>query len=99
MPPNAKVHRSAIRRLETRDDYRPGNLVFGGGGRGVIRAPKEAGNGEWDSAGNTGDIVAEYVVRKPKVLDEKATMHGNRKKTAANGNTKKTYANGNKKKA
>ena len=67
MPANAKVHRSAIRRLENNPRYRPGNLIMGGGGRGWITAPKHAGIGKWVTAGQEGDIVGERVIRKPKV--------------------------------
>jgi hypothetical protein len=64
MPADAKVHRSAIRRMESNPTYRPGNLICGGGGRGYITAPKEAGMGEWDNAGEEGDIVGERVTRR-----------------------------------
>ena len=72
MPANAKVHRSAIRRMENNPHYRPGNLIVGGGGRGYITAPKEAGIGEWVVAGEEGDIVGERVIRKAKVNNEKS---------------------------
>lgn len=54
--------------MENNPNYRPGNLICGGGGRGYITAPKEAGIGEWVIAGEEGDIVGERVtmVRKPK---------------------------------
>jgi hypothetical protein len=38
MPDDARVHGSAIRRMEADPSYRPGNLVEGGGGRGRRRA-------------------------------------------------------------
>ncbi|KAL9630408.1 MAG: hypothetical protein Q9204_004736, partial [Flavoplaca sp. TL-2023a] len=34
IPEDAKIHHSAIRRMEANEDYRPGNLIVGGGGRG-----------------------------------------------------------------
>ena len=67
MPADAKVHRSAIRRMENNPQYRPGNLIMGGGGRGRITAPKNAGIGEWVVVGQEGDVVGERVMRKVKV--------------------------------
>jgi hypothetical protein len=72
MPANAKVHHSAIKRLQNNPKYRPGNLIMGGGGRGYITAPKDAGIGEWVIVGEEGDIVGERVMRKPKVEKEKS---------------------------
>jgi hypothetical protein len=46
MPDEAKVHHSAIKRMEADPNYRPGNLILGGGGRGVKKAPAHAGIGE-----------------------------------------------------
>ncbi|KAI4112624.1 MAG: hypothetical protein LQ345_006254, partial [Seirophora villosa] len=47
IPEDAKIHHSAIRRMEADENYRPGNLIVGGGGRGVRKAPAELGIGEW----------------------------------------------------
>jgi hypothetical protein len=85
MPVNAKVHRSAITRMENNPHYRPGNLIVGGGGRGYITAPKKAGIGEWVVVGEEGDIVGERVIRKPKEQKEKE------KKEKSNG----AHTNGN----
>ena len=63
IPDTAWIHSSAIRRMEVDESYRPGNLIVGGGGRGVIRAPKEAGLGEWEIVHEKGDPVGECVVR------------------------------------
>jgi hypothetical protein len=79
MPDDAQVHISAIRRMEIVPTYRPGNLILGGGGRGVIVAPKDKGIGEWLPAGYEGDPVRERVVRKPKVVTEKKS-HGHTNK-------------------
>ena len=67
MPDNAIIHGSATRRMENNPNYRPGNLICGGGGRGYITAPKEAGIGEWVVVKEEGDIVGETVmmIRKP----------------------------------
>ena len=64
MPDESKVHHSAIKRMHANPDYRPGNLILGGGGRGVKRAPKSAGIGEWIVVKEAGDIVGEAFVRK-----------------------------------
>jgi len=66
MPADAKVHHSAIKRMQQIPSYRPGNLILGGGGRGVKKAPKEAGIGEWQVAGEEGDVVGERFIRKQK---------------------------------
>ena len=47
MPDDAQIHGSVIARMRADPNYRPGNLILGGGGRGVRRAPPEAGIGEW----------------------------------------------------
>lgn len=72
MPADAKVHSSAIRRMENNPGYRPGNLIMGGGGRGYITAPKHAGIGEWVVVGPDDDIVGQRVTRKPKVEGQAA---------------------------
>lgn len=66
MPINAVIHGSVIRRLEIDDTYRPGNLIVGGGGRGVRKAPKDLGMGKWVVLREEGDPVGEVYVRKEK---------------------------------
>ncbi|EMC96032.1 hypothetical protein BAUCODRAFT_148869 [Baudoinia panamericana UAMH 10762] len=66
MPDTALVHGSVIRRMEADPSYRPGNLIIGGGGRGVKIAPKEAGIGHWRVAREAGDRLGEAVIRMPK---------------------------------
>ena len=66
IPHDAKIHHSAIRRMEANANYRPGNLIIGGGGRGVKVAPQELGIGQWEVWKNQGDPVGETVVRKGK---------------------------------
>jgi hypothetical protein len=80
MPADAKVHRSAIRRMENNPRYRPGNLIPGGGGRGFITAPKVAGIGEWRVVGEEGDIVGERFVRVPKPKAERSNGNAEKKK-------------------
>ncbi|KAF7115482.1 hypothetical protein CNMCM5793_002440 [Aspergillus hiratsukae] len=65
IPNDAKIHVSAIRRLKADTDYRPGNLILGGGGRGKIKAPKACGIGEWEVADYPGCPIKETYVRKP----------------------------------
>ncbi|GFF43575.1 uncharacterized protein YEL023C [Aspergillus udagawae] len=64
IPNDAQIHVSAIRRLKADPKYRPGNLIVGGGGRGVKRAPEEYGIGEWVVKDHEGDAVREVYVRK-----------------------------------
>ena len=85
MPNDAKIHRSAIRRMENNPNYRPGNLICGGGGRGYIKAPKEAGIGEWIVVGEEGDVVGERVtmIRKLKEpAQEKESRKGTEKESS-----------------
>ncbi|KAL2813924.1 hypothetical protein BDW59DRAFT_27504 [Aspergillus cavernicola] len=64
IPNGAQIHVSAIRRMKKNPDYRPGNLILGGGGRGVRRAPKEHGMGTWVVEDHEGDPVREIYVRE-----------------------------------
>lgn len=66
IPDNVRVHGSVIRRMEQDEKYRPGNLIVGGGGRGVRIAPKEHGKGEWVCVSGQGDLIEEVWVRKAK---------------------------------
>ncbi|KAL4913706.1 hypothetical protein BDW62DRAFT_158301 [Aspergillus aurantiobrunneus] len=64
IPNEAQIHVSAIRRMKKDANYRPGNLILGGGGRGVRRAPEEAGMGKWVIKAHAGDPVNEIYVRE-----------------------------------
>lgn len=64
IPYDAKIHHSAIRRMEANENYRPGNLIIGGGGRGVAVAPEKHGTGEWEIFKNHGDPISEVWIRK-----------------------------------
>ncbi len=64
IPANARVHGSVIRRMQQDATYRPGNLIVGGGGRGVRLAPEQYGIGEWVCAEREGCPVGEVWVRK-----------------------------------
>lgn len=64
IPPGVRVHGSVLRRMNTDEEYRPGNLIIGGGGRGVRRAPKQYGIGEWECVAEPGDPIGEIWMRK-----------------------------------
>ncbi|KAK8057631.1 hypothetical protein PG996_011568 [Apiospora saccharicola] len=64
IPHTARVHGSVIRRMRLDPDYRPGNLIIGGGGRGMRRAPEECGMGDWECVAEEGDPVGEVWVKK-----------------------------------
>ncbi|PHH66009.1 hypothetical protein CDD81_534 [Ophiocordyceps australis] len=70
VPPNVRVHGSVIRRLKEDKSYRPGNLIVGGGGRGVKRAPAKYGIGEWECVAERGDPVGEIWTRKAGLAEE-----------------------------
>ncbi|KAB8072985.1 hypothetical protein BDV29DRAFT_158011 [Aspergillus leporis] len=63
IPDDAQIHVSAIRRLKKDQNYRPGNLIIGGGGRGVKRADEKHGIGDWVVMKYHGDSVREVYVR------------------------------------
>lgn len=63
IPADAQIHVSAIRRMEADQNYRPGNLIVGGGGRGIRVAPPEYGIGEWTIKAHPGDPVKQVYVR------------------------------------
>lgn len=63
IPSDAWIHASAIRRMTADPSYRPGNLIIGGGGRGVRHAPANYGIAEWKVVHDEGDPVGECFVR------------------------------------
>ncbi|KAI8964321.1 hypothetical protein F5Y11DRAFT_316727 [Daldinia sp. FL1419] len=63
IPDAARIHGSVIRRMEHDKYYRPGNLIVGGGGRGMRIAPESYGIGEWKCVQDHGDPVGEVWVR------------------------------------
>ncbi|TKA30276.1 hypothetical protein B0A54_15354 [Friedmanniomyces endolithicus] len=76
MPDNALVHSSVIHRMQHDSSYRPGNLILGGGGRVVRKAPKEAGIGHWRVAVGS-DPLTEAVVRvKPTCVGSTTLCEG-----------------------
>lgn len=75
IPDDAQIHVCAIHRMQMDPRYRPGNLIIGGGGRGVKRAPEKYGIGEWEVCKHEDDLVRRtYVRKKPESIcqDEKA---------------------------
>lgn len=76
IPNGAQIHVSAIRRLQSDRNYRPGNLIVGGGGRGVKKAPPEYGIGEWVTLNCEGDGVRETHIRKSASKMCKDEHHG-----------------------
>lgn len=57
--------------MEADPNYRPGNLIIGGGGRGVRKAPKEYGTGNWEVLKGEGDPVGMVYVRKgPSIMKQ-----------------------------
>lgn len=63
IPADAFIHSSALRRMEADPKYRPGNLIVGGGGRGIRHAPASVGMGKWKVVRGEGDPVDEIVMR------------------------------------
>lgn len=63
IPADAVVHHSVLRRMRADPSYRPGNLICGGGGRGMRRAPERLGMGEWKVVREPADPIGECVVR------------------------------------
>jgi len=66
MPDDAIIHNSVFRRMNAEPSFRPGNLICGGGGRGVLVAPKGLGIGRWKVLREEGDWVSEVYVRDGK---------------------------------
>lgn len=63
IPDDARIHNSALKRMETDSTYRPGNLIIGGGGRGTRVAPPHYGTGKWLVLLEEGDPIGEVFVR------------------------------------
>jgi hypothetical protein len=63
LPDSAVIHNSVLRRMLADELCRPGNVIVGGGGRGVLVAPSELGIGNWRVLREEGDLVGEVFVR------------------------------------
>jgi hypothetical protein len=70
IPNDAHIHYSAIERMSNVPEYRPGNLIIGGGGRGVRKAPAKYGIGEWQAQEWHGDPIKETFVRRGGSVDQ-----------------------------
>ncbi|KAG5799653.1 hypothetical protein H9Q69_001283 [Fusarium xylarioides] len=66
VPDTVRVHGSVIRRMKHDENYRPGNLIIGGGGRGVRKASAQHGIGDWECVADHGDPVGEIWMKKKK---------------------------------
>ncbi|KAG5928850.1 hypothetical protein E4U42_007828 [Claviceps africana] len=66
IPDDVRVHGSVIRRMKQDETYRPGNLIIGGGGRGVRRAKPDDGIGDWICVAEAGDAIGEIWTKRPK---------------------------------
>lgn len=64
IPAEAHIHNSVIKRMQLVPDYRPGNLIVGGGGRGIRKAPERYGMGEWVLSNGDEDHIRQTFVRK-----------------------------------
>lgn len=76
IPENARVHGSVIKRMQMDEGYRPGNLIIGGGGRGVRKAGAEHGIGEWVCVKERGDLIGEVWMKRSAWEKEKAAREG-----------------------
>lgn len=85
IPDNAIIHCSVIKRMEVDPNYRPGNLIVGGGGRGVRRAPAEMGMGKWKVFHEEGHPVGECYVRREKPESRKTEEVARSFATTPNG--------------
>lgn len=63
MSADCKVHHSVIKRMEADATYRPGNLIVGGGGRGVRKAAEKYGIGSWRVVHKHEDPIEEIHVK------------------------------------
>ena len=94
IPDTAWIHASALRRMEHDPKYRPGNLIVGGGGRGMRVAPEKYGIGEWEVVHGKGDPVAECVVRVRRQDNGEKTVGGSGEKEFLGRENGKAGSNG-----
>ncbi|KAA8911731.1 hypothetical protein FN846DRAFT_773720 [Sphaerosporella brunnea] len=95
IPENVKIHCSVIKRMQADPTYRPGNLLVGGGGRGVRVAPPEYGTGDWVVIREEGSLVGEVLMKRSawekmdKRQREAAMGRANRPMPPAHGHAEK----------
>jgi len=76
IPDDARVHVSVLKRMYADPTYRPGNLLVGGGGRGIRVAPEKYGTGEWEVLHSEGNPIAEvYMKRSAHQMKRKMNEH------------------------
>lgn len=75
IPENVRVHGSVIRRMQLDESYRPGNLIIGGGGRGVRFAPGPY-IGDWVCVANEGCPVGEVWMKRSAVDKMQSGQNG-----------------------
>ncbi|KAJ5291874.1 hypothetical protein N7478_001125 [Penicillium angulare] len=66
IPDDAQIHVCAIHRMQIDPNYRPGNLIIRGGGRGVKRADEKYIIGEWEICKHDDDPVRQTYIRKKR---------------------------------
>ncbi|KAL2163208.1 hypothetical protein VTH06DRAFT_5264 [Thermothelomyces fergusii] len=90
IPANARIHGSVIRRMQRDESYRPGNLIVGGGGRGVRKAPEKMGIGQWVCIENEGCPIGEIWMRMDAYEEMQRKKNGAvwKAENAVNGETK-----------
>lgn len=76
VPRDVKVHNSAIKRMRADETYRPGNLIIGGGGRGLRKAPGKVGMGEWEVLEEGKGHPIDEVYVRAGVSEEKIVWGG-----------------------
>lgn len=91
IPDRCRVHGSVIRRMQNDRNYRPGNLIIGGGGRGIRFADTDD-FGDWVCVQNDGCPISE-VWMKRKEVEKTSTGEkngGEKNGVEMNGSAKKS---------
>lgn len=79
IPADAKIHVSAITRMQMDKSYRPNNLIFSGiPARELRTVPEEYGIGEWEVIDNQGNLVCEMYAKKKALVEKWEGVHDGR---------------------
>ncbi|KAL9619678.1 MAG: hypothetical protein Q9160_005698 [Pyrenula sp. 1 TL-2023] len=79
IPADAKIHVSAITRMQMDKSYRPSNLIFSGiPARELKTVPEEYGIGEWEVIHNQGNPVCEMYAKKNALVEKRERIHEGR---------------------
>lgn len=70
IPEGVRVHGSVVRRMQLDENYRPGNLIIGGGGRGVRFAKDAYRHEDWVCVEGENDPVGEIWMKR-KAFEKK----------------------------